>query len=705
MYELKIGSLRSKVRGGALALLMVGAHVLAGQPGVFPPDRPPPPGALNLVKVPLPSNLSDFVINQKAAIVLGKALFWDQQVGSDGLACASCHFQAGADNRVKNALNPGLRNVDPAKQNIWNLTASNKNNRVGPPPGGGPNYTLKKADFPFHQLADPLDRNSAVLADTDDIAGSQGVFRADFNNINVGNQSKKAEICKAALSPTFSVHGTNTRAVEPRNTPTVINAIFNFRSFFDGRANNVFNGRNPFGPRDPSAGIDPLNSVLVVDGFGNLVPMAVTIADASLASQAVGPPGSNLEMSCNGRVFEEIGKKIMTAVVRPLNGQAVSVTDSVLGPYVNTSHTGSGGGGGNPQAGLNPTYTALVQQAFPSKFWSSTQLSGDGYKQIEKNFSLFFGLSIMLYESTLVSDNSPFDQYVNGNISAISTQAATGFQIFNGNGGCVFCHDGAEFTGAASPLKLLALNGALVEHMNMGDGTVALYDSGFYNIGVRAPGDDIGVGGLDPWNNPLSFTRQATNAVPFGSSAANLLNVLPDGFTVATCNFSINPCAPISNGDRDAIDGGFKVPSLRNIELTGPYFHNGGQSTLEAVIDFYNRGGDGIGPEPANTTGFGINPTNRAPAIFPLNLSSSDKAALVALLKSLTDDRVRWEKAPFDHPGIVIPNGHPTDENSVKKNSGGIYAIDDTITIPAVGAAGRAPLKLPALGPFDAGLK
>src|SRR5450432_2766242 len=482
--ELKSRSLRSKVCGGALALLFAGGNVLVGQSGVFPPDRPPPPGALTGIAVPLPANLSDFVINQKAAIVLGKALFWDQQVGSDGLACASCHFQAGADNRIKNAMDPGLRNTDPTKQNIWNLTATNHNlaNKVAPP-GGGPNYTLKLLDFPLRRLLDTTDRNSTALADSDDVVGSQGVFRADFVKIDLTQSSgKRQEVCKAALSPTFSIHGINTRAVEPRNTPTVINAIFNFRSFWDGRANNIFNGRNPFGPRDPTAGIDPLNSVLVADPYGRLVPMPVAIADASLASQAVGPPGSNLEMSCNNRMFEEIGKKILSPDVTPLSGQPVSVTDSVLAAYRLTA--------GGAKGGLNTTYTALIKQAFPSQFWSSTRLSGDGYRQIEKNFSLFFGLSIMMYESTLVSDNTPFDQYMNGNMAAMSPAAVHGFQVFNGNGGCVFCHDGAEFTSAASPLKLLAQTGALVEHMLMGDGTVALYDSGFYNIGVRPASED-----------------------------------------------------------------------------------------------------------------------------------------------------------------------------------------------------------------------
>lgn len=48
-----------------------------------------------------------------------------------------------------------------------------------------------------------------------------------------------------------------------------------------------------------------------------------------------------------------------------------------------------------------------------------------------------------------------------------------------------------------------------------------------------------------------------------------------------------------------------------------------------------------------------------------LNLSSSDVADIVAFMKALTDDRVRWEKAPFDHPSLTIPNGHVGNENKV----------------------------------------
>src|SRR5262245_53403188 len=63
------------------------------------------PGDLRAVEVPLPPNLDDFLKDRQAAIALGKALFWDMQVGSDGVqACASCHFRAGADPRSKNQL-------------------------------------------------------------------------------------------------------------------------------------------------------------------------------------------------------------------------------------------------------------------------------------------------------------------------------------------------------------------------------------------------------------------------------------------------------------------------------------------------------------------------------------------------------------------------------------------------------------------------
>ena len=83
----------------------------------------------------------------------------------------------------------------------------------------------------------------------------------------------------------------NTRRVEPRNTPSVINAVFNHRQFWDGRAENIFNGVNHLGQRDPDA------KVFRADDPRNPVEVRVELDNASLASQAVAPIVSDLEMA------------------------------------------------------------------------------------------------------------------------------------------------------------------------------------------------------------------------------------------------------------------------------------------------------------------------------------------------------------------------------------------------------------------------
>src|SRR5262245_8578388 len=206
--------------------------------------------ALATVTVPGPNSLSEYMNSGPAAhqavLILGKSLFWDMQVGSDGQACGSCHFHAFADDRTKNQFNPGTRNVDPALQGAFGGTLSGA--------AGGPNYDLVEEDFPFHVLADPEEENfldRIVLFSTDDIVSSQGVFKSKFVklffNYNEWNFPQN--------DPVFNVQGKNTRRVEPRNTPTIVNAVFNTANFWDGRAHDHFNGQTPFGPLDTSARI------------------------------------------------------------------------------------------------------------------------------------------------------------------------------------------------------------------------------------------------------------------------------------------------------------------------------------------------------------------------------------------------------------------------------------------------------------------
>src|SRR5262245_641041 len=70
---------------------------------------------------------------------------------------------------------------------------------------------------------------------------------------------------------------------------------------------------------------------------------------------------------------------------------------------------------------------------------------------------------------------------------------------------------------------------------------------------------------------------------------------------------------------------------------------------------------------------------------------SDEIDALVAFMEALTDDRVLYRRAPFDHPQIFVPNGHPTtmDGGTVDANKDGL-ADDIMIEIPAVGALGGA---------------
>lgn len=643
---------RSSLKKSASISALVLSTVLAGQMASAQLDTgvSQPLGSLKTVSVPEPSNLGAFVQNKTAAIVLGKTLFWDMQVGSDGrTSCASCHFHAGADNRAKNQLHPGPNTAFAI---------------------GSPNYTLKPGDFPFHKLADPNDRSSAVLADSNDVAGSQGVHLTEFVDINPGSAQ---DLVTVRPDPVFKVNDVNVRQSTSRNSPSAINAVFNFRNFWDGRAQNDFNGVNPFGSRDPNAYV-----LRAPSKQSSLQQVRVRLDNASLASQAVGPPLSSVEESATNRVFPDVGQKFGRIKVQklpretgkklrtlpPLAQQVIDPQDSVLRSY-----------SAAPSPGFKQirSYEPLVQDAFRREWWDSQQiikvgadgtrtfrqpqgaLATDEFTLMDYNFSLFMGLAIQLYEATLVSNNAPIDQFFEGNANALTTQQRQGKDLFEGRAKCINCHGGPEFTNASTRNVL----NERLERMEMGNGEVAVYDNGFYNIGVRPTSEDLGVGGNDPFGNPLSESRLAQKG-QFQDP-----NLSP----------------PVRSTERVAVDGAFKTPGLRNVELTAPYLHNGGILTLRQVVDFYNRGGDFHQQ----------NIDNLDPDIQNLGLNETEKEAIVAFLKALTDERVRNHSAPFDHPQLFIPKGHPGDSNSVT-NDGTGKATDEMIEIAATGRNGGRPL-------------
>src|SRR4028119_1325989 len=272
-----------------VAVAILAGHTASAQ---ITPRPPNPLASLKTVAVSEPPNLGDFVKDKPAAIALGKALFWDMQVGSNGLlSCASCHFHAGVDTRAKNQLSPGLLRVTASGEADPDITFN----------AGGPNSVLQPADFPFHKLADPNNRLSPVLAHTNDVAGSQGVILAKFIDTVPGNSADEVEVVP---DPVFNVQGINVRQVTERNTPSTINAVFNHRQFWDGRAQNEFNGVNPFGARDPNAFV--LKSLKKQSAPEKV---KISLKNSSLASQAVGPPLSSVEESATGRILPDVGQK------------------------------------------------------------------------------------------------------------------------------------------------------------------------------------------------------------------------------------------------------------------------------------------------------------------------------------------------------------------------------------------------------------
>jgi len=86
-----------------------------------------------------------------------------------------------------------------------------------------------------------------------------------------------------------------------------------------------------------------------------------------------------------------------------------------------------------------------------------------------------------------------------------------------------------------------------------------------------------------------------------------------------------------------AENGFFRAPTLRNIELTAPYMHDGRFETLEEVMDHYGSGG--------------VPSISRDPSVASINLNEDDKRAIIAFMKTLTDTAILDEERlqnPFE---------------------------------------------------------
>ena len=211
----------------------------------------------------------------------------------------------------------------------------------------------------------------------------------------------------------------------------------------------------------------------------------------------------------------------------------------------------------------DPRYADLVPAAFPDD---------------EDPYSILNTIrAISAFVRTIISYDSPYDHFINGDENALGDSAERGMELFFSERlECFHCHGGFNFTDSTT-------------HANSNVDRFGYHNTGLYNVDGKGayPADNTGL---------YDMTGQR----------------------------------------RDM--GRFKAPTLRNIAVTAPYMHDGSVKDLDAAISHYERGGRLIG-EGAYTGDGRMNPF-KSEFIRGFELAAEERADLIAFLESLTDINV-----------------------------------------------------------------
>jgi cytochrome c peroxidase len=179
------------------------------------------------------------------------------------------------------------------------------------------------------------------------------------------------------------------------------------------------------------------------------------------------------------------------------------------------------------------------------------------------------------FTRTLISGDSPFDRYLRGDQTAMSEAAVRGMELFFSERlECHHCHSGFNMS-----ISTVSANSSFDERM--------FFNTGLYNVDGHGayPSENTGV--YEITNNPSDMGR-------------------------------------------------FRPPTLRNIELTAPYMHDGSIATLEEVVQFYADGGRVILEGP--NAGDGRANPFKSGLVAGFDITPEETADLVAFLKALTDE-------------------------------------------------------------------
>lgn len=238
----------------------------------------------------------------------------------------------------------------------------------------------------------------------------------------------------------------------------------------------------------------------------------------------------------------------------------------------------------NPDEMGNLSYESVV-----GRLASDPEYAGQ-FKEVFGGRPTIGGLAkaIAAYERTLISGDSPVDRYVAGEIDALSEAARRGLTLFRGRARCGVCHAFNQNFAAFASFPFFT-------------------DGNYRNTGVS-----MNFSGFN------ALARQAMAASRDESGKRNL--------ELAKHERAGELGRFIFSGNTLDI-GAFRTPSLRNVALTAPYFHDGSAAALEDVVRFYVKGGN-------------ENP-NRDWQLEPVQLSEDEQRDLVEFLKALTSDDAR----------------------------------------------------------------
>jgi cytochrome c peroxidase len=207
--------------------------------------------------------------------------------------------------------------------------------------------------------------------------------------------------------------------------------------------------------------------------------------------------------------------------------------------------------------------------------------------------------AIEAYERTLISRNAPWDRFVGGDDNAISAAAVRGYELFVGKAYCIDCHSGPLFS-----------------------------DSNPHNIGVPTKGGIADNGRAD------TIVLAIQNAFRGDGKWSDNTSAFADKYRKQV-EFTVGVDA---NGqpkfDNTKNLGKFRTQSLRHLDQTGPYFHNGFAATLDEVLTLYNAGGGdgGVGTlDPAFNNHIKLTPLEQADLLSFLQTLTGDLPAATLL--------------------------------------------------------------------------